>query len=318
MTETTPVRNDALTRATALANRAKELRRAQTEVQDLTAREVQVLARTAASFFDTIPLDELTPTLLPKSDREVRKLRHRILQRTVQHFDGGTIIRALLLGRDGKLRLFSARSEDSRDLLLIMEPGRTLPAGVVREVVEWTPALRVTGFRPFDILDRLSTALDTVEEQIADAEHRVQVQKAALASGDLSVLLPTVKKTDRAERSGSTPQVLAAPQPQAAIAAPRKSEARVEPESAATDVFSAVESIARREATNTGALETSDAASADTIDGDVEPSPEIVGRATADDVEEWGELASPEKTTQPRQTSRTPGPAPRFPFPPPR
>jgi hypothetical protein len=316
VTETTPVRNDALTRATALANRAKELRRAQTEVQDLTAREVQVLARTAASFFDTIPLDELTSALLPKSDREVRKLRHRILQRTIQHFDGGTIIRALLLGRDGKLRLFSARSEDSRDLLLIMEPGRTLPAGVVREVVEWTPALRVTGFRPFDILDRLSTALDSVEEQISDAEHRVQVQKAALASGDLSVLLPTVKKTDRDERAASKPQLLAAPQPQ--IAAPRKSEARVEPERAATDIFSAVESIARRDAMNAGASEALDAASGETIDGDVEPSPEIVSRATADDAGEWGEPASPERTTEPRQTSRTPGPAPRFPFPPPR
>lgn len=316
MTETTPVRNDALTRATVLANRAKELRRAQTEVQNLTAREVQVLARTAASFFDTIPLDEITQTLLPKSEREVRKIRHRILQRTVLHSDGGTTIRALLLGRDGKLRLFSARSEDSRDLLLILKPGRTLPAGVVREIIDWTPTLHVAGFRPFDILDRLSTALDSVEEQIADAEHRVQVQKAALSSGDLSVLLPTVKQTDRVGRSDSAARVIAAPPPQAAIASPLKVETRDEPQNAAVDMFSAVESIARRDTTNAGPSETLDAATGDAIEGDVELSPDIAQRAELEHVEEWDEPALPEQTTQPRRTMRTPGPSLRFPFPP--
>jgi hypothetical protein len=187
--DTTPVRNDALSRASTLANRARELRRAQAEVQELTLREVQVLARTAASFFDAIPLVEFTTTLLPQSARGLRRIRHRVLHRTIHHTETGTLIRALLLGRDGSLRLFSARSAESRDLLLILEPGRTLPVGVMRDVVDWTPTLRVPGFRPFDILDKLSHALDAVEEQIGDAEQRVQVQKAALQSGDLTPLL---------------------------------------------------------------------------------------------------------------------------------
>ncbi len=191
-TDTTPVRNDALARASALANRARDLRRAQAEVKELTTREVQVLARTAASFFDSIPLTEFTSTLLPQSARGLRRIRHRILHRTIHNTNSGTLVRALLLGRDGSLRLFTARSADSRDLLLILEPGRSLPVGLMRDVVDWTPMLRVPGFRPFEILDKLSHALDAVEEQIGDAEQRVAVQRAALTSGDLSALLPTV------------------------------------------------------------------------------------------------------------------------------
>lgn len=185
----TEVRNDALARATALANRARELRHAQREVQELTTREVRVLATTAASFFESIPLPEFTSTLLPQSARGLRRIRHRMLHRTIHNTDTGTLIRALLLGRDGMLRLFSARSADSRDLLLILEPGRSLPVGVMREVVDWTPTLRIPGFRPFEILDRLSQSLDAVEEQLGEAEQRVQVQMAALTSGDLSALL---------------------------------------------------------------------------------------------------------------------------------
>ena len=185
----TAVRNDALARATALANRARALRRAQSEVQELTTHEVRVLARAAASFFEAIQVPEFTSTLLPQSARGLRRIRHRMLHRTIHNTETGTLIRALLLGRDGVLRLFTACSADSRDLLLILEPGRSLPVGVMREVVDWTPTLRIPGFRPFEILDRLSHSLDAVEEQIGDAEQRVQVQKAALTSGDLSALL---------------------------------------------------------------------------------------------------------------------------------
>lgn len=208
--DTTPSRSDALARASALATRARELRKAQVEVQELTAHEVQVLARTAASFFDAIPLPEFTTTLLPQSARNLRRIRHRILHRTIHTTVTGTLIRALLLGRDGSLRLFSARSADSRDLLLILEPGRTLPVSVMRDVVEWTPTLRVPGFRPFEILEKLSGSLDAVEEQIADAEHRVLVQKAALESGDLSALIParsdgaSVEVPANARTSGTT------------------------------------------------------------------------------------------------------------------
>ena len=185
-----PTRSDALARASALARRARQLRRAQVEVQELTAREVQVLAQTAARFFDAIPLVEFTPALLPQSARGLRRIRHRVLHRTVHSTVGGTLIRAMLLGRDGALRLFSARSSESRDLLLILETGRTLPGSVMRDVVDWTPTLRVPGFRPFEILEKLSHSLDSVEAQLTDAEQRVVVQKAALISGNLSALLP--------------------------------------------------------------------------------------------------------------------------------
>jgi hypothetical protein len=177
-------------------------------VKELTTREVQVLARTAASFFDAIPLAEFTSTLLPQSARGLRRIRHRILHRTIHNTNSGTLVRALLLGRDGSLRLFTARSADSRDLLLILEPGRSLPVGLMRDVVEWTPMLRVPGFRPFEILDKLSHALDAVEEQIGDAEQRVAVQKAALTSGDLSALLPT---GDESAAIGAPPVQLALP-----------------------------------------------------------------------------------------------------------
>lgn len=201
---TNPSRSDALARATALASRAKELRRAQVEVQDLTAREVQVMARTAASFFDAIPLPEFTASLLPTSARVLRRMRHRILHRTVHTTATGTMIHAMLLGRDGVLRLFSARTADSRDLLLSLEPGRGLPPTVIRDVVEWTPLLRVAGFRPFEILEKLSVSLDAVEAQIADAEEKVQVQKQALASGDLTALLPARPEAPRLPAGSSS------------------------------------------------------------------------------------------------------------------
>jgi hypothetical protein len=209
--DTTPLRNDALARANALANRARELRRAQAEVQELTTREVQMLARTAASFFDSLALVEFTTTLLPQSARGLRRIRHRVLHRTVQHSETGTLIRALLLGRDGTMRLFSARSADSRDLLLILEPGRALPVGVMRDVVDWTPTLRVPGFRPFEILDKLSNSLDAVEEQIGEAEQRVQVQKLALTTGDLSALLPATAELTSAQHAPEVQRSLPAP-----------------------------------------------------------------------------------------------------------
>ncbi|MES3035904.1 MAG: hypothetical protein V4813_18015 [Gemmatimonadota bacterium] len=234
----TPSRSDALARASALAARARELRKAQVEVQDLTAHEVQVLARTAASFFDSIPLPEFTTTLLPQSARNLRRIRHRILHRTIHTTVTGTLIRALLLGRDGVLRLFSARSADSRDLLLILEPGRTLPVSVMRDVVDWTPMLRVPGFRPFEILEKLSGSLDAVEEQIADAEHRVLVQKAALESGDLSALIP-------ARTEGAAPAAVAKALPSGpAATAPTVTSARVVAAAAAVPPLSAVPSIA--------------------------------------------------------------------------
>ena len=228
----TTARSDALSRASALASRARDLRRAQGEVQDLTSREVQMLARTAASFFDSIPLPEFTASLLPLSARQLRRMRHRILHRTVHTTASGTLIHAMLLGRDGVLRLFSARTADSRDLLRSLEPGRPLPSSVVRDVVEWTPTLRVSGFRPFEILEKLSGSLDAVEAQIADAEEKVQVQKQALATGDLTALLP-----GRAER-GARPQLSSG-----TIEAEREAELQMLAAFDAADAVQAVEPV---------------------------------------------------------------------------
>jgi hypothetical protein len=191
VTDTPSIRPDASARAAALATRSHELRRAQEAVQNLTAHEVRVLARTASSFFDALPLMEFTPALFPPSARALRRIRHRILHRIVRNSSEGTLIRVLLLGREGTLRVFTARSVDSRDLLLILEPSITLPATVVREVVEWDLTMRIPGFWPFDILAKLSGSLDVVEEQLAYAEERVRVQHDALVQGNLAVLLPS-------------------------------------------------------------------------------------------------------------------------------
>ena len=53
--QSTAIRTDALSRANALVSRAQGLRRAQAEVQELTVREVAVMAKTASSFFDSLP-----------------------------------------------------------------------------------------------------------------------------------------------------------------------------------------------------------------------------------------------------------------------
>ena len=272
--DTTNARSDALARATALANRARDLRRAQSEVQELTTREVQVLARAAASFFDTIPLPEFTSTLMPQSARGLRRIRHRVLHRTIHNTDLGTLIRALLLGRDGMLRLFSARSADSRDLLLILEPGRSLPVGVVRDVVDWTPMLRVPGFRPFEILDRLSHSLDAVEEQLGEAEKRVLVQKTALTSGDLSALLvvPPVPPQPPviADRSVKATLASAAEQVPLEGVAPARPPAAHDP----FGVFELVEAVANAAPTSSAAsvlADTAVAAEPDEWDEPVEP-----------------------------------------------
>lgn len=304
-TDTTPVRNDALARASSLANRARELRRAQSEVQDLTAREVQVLARTAAAFFDSIPLAEFTATLMPPTARGLRRIRHRILHRTIHNTEMGTLIRALLLGRDGNLRLFSARSADSRDLLLIMEPGRALPAGVMRDVVDWTPTLRVPGFRPFEILDRLSQSLDSVEEQIEDAEQRVEVQRKALASGDLSALLPGVPAATLTTSVQETAvPMLAAPVAAHAIdatvaAAPLESSA---PANDPFNLFDRVEAVAEAAELRPHDVRASGAdpvAATPTVASSATAAQRIDSEAVAD---EWDEPVEPE-SRRPQETS---------------
>jgi hypothetical protein len=177
-------RSDAAARAVLLAARAKELRRAQQDILEKTSRELTSLAHAAALFFATLPLMEFSPALFPQTARAERRIRHRVLHRTVSQDESGMSIRALLLGRDAMLRMFIARSPLVRDLLAVNEPGTPIPPSVRRSVEVWTPSMRVPEFQPFDILDRLWQVLDSVERSIAHAEARVALQAAALDSGD--------------------------------------------------------------------------------------------------------------------------------------
>jgi hypothetical protein len=193
--ETNHVGSSALARATALAGRARELRHAQQEVQLLATREVEILAHAAAAFFELVPLAEFTRNLLPPSARALRRIRHRILHRKIDEAETDTAISVLLLGHDGGLRFFTARAIDARELLQVFGPNESLPAGVLREVFDWTPRCTIDGFRPFEILERLTRALDVVEEHVNDAVARVRVQRDALARGDIAALLPSRKPT---------------------------------------------------------------------------------------------------------------------------
>jgi hypothetical protein len=180
--------NDAAARAASLSARAKDLQRAQAEVMDATVRQLRTLAQSAAVFFDRLPLMEFTPVLFPQNAWAIRRLRHRVLHRTVREDSSGMAIRALLLGRDGAMRMFIAQSAHADDLVAAMEPGVAIPLSVKRSVEAWTPTLRAAEFQPFDMLDKLWQTLDDVERQIAAAEQRVSAQRAALESGDRSAL----------------------------------------------------------------------------------------------------------------------------------
>lgn len=178
-------RSGASARAAALTARARALGAAQAEVHSLTMTEIDALARAAANFFDALPLAEFSGTLLPASARGARRIRHKVLHQAMVADENGATLRALLLGRDAQLRMFSARSSVARDFMSAMEPGQGFMAGINRDVSEWTPRLRIPEFRPADILDRLSAALDEIEQRLAIAERRIAAQRDALAQGDL-------------------------------------------------------------------------------------------------------------------------------------
>ena len=223
---------------------------------------------------------------MPHTVNRLHKIRHRIVQRTIEETGSGMVIRALLLGRDGTLRLFTARSVDSRDLLQILEPGRVLPSGVTRDVVDWSPLVRVDGFRPFEILDKLSASLDVVEEQLSVAEERVAVQKAALTSGDLKALraLPAPARTRddpvRAISAGSAP-TRAAPDNARVVATPAKRDP--------FEIFERVEAVA--------AVPESPTAPARAERAEVEDVGDVV--AIADVTDDAAIVAEPEEWPEP-------------------
>ncbi|MCU0625696.1 MAG: hypothetical protein MUF21_04295 [Gemmatimonadaceae bacterium] len=179
-------RSGAAARAAALTARARALGVAQAEVHSLTMREIAALAAAAVRFFDTLPLAEFSGSLLPASARSARRLRHKVLHQSMVADETGATLRALLLGRDAQLRLFTARSTVARDFLTALEPRASALAGINRDVAEWSPRTRQPEFRAADVIDRLTVALDDVERRLHHAERRVAAQREALATGDMS------------------------------------------------------------------------------------------------------------------------------------
>lgn len=182
-------RSGAAARAAALSARARALGAAQADVHARTMGEIDALAKAAVRFFDALPMAEFSGTLLPASARGARRIRHKVVHQAMLADESGATLRALLLGRDAHLRMFSARSSVARDFLSATEPGAApLWAGISRDVADWSPRMRLPEFRAADVLDRLSTALDTVEARLAAAERRVAAQRQALATGDLGAI----------------------------------------------------------------------------------------------------------------------------------
>lgn len=200
-------RSGASARAAALTARARALGAAQAEVHSLTMTEVDALAHAAANFFDTLPLPEFSGTLLPASARGARRMRHKVLHQAMVADENGATLRALLLGRDAQLRMFSARSSVARDFMSAIEPGQGFMAGINRDVAEWTPRMRIAEFRPADVLDRLSAALDEVEQRLAIAERRIAAQRTALADGNFDLIRDSLG-TSTVARAGIAPEAV--------------------------------------------------------------------------------------------------------------
>ncbi len=194
--DVSPGRSGAAARAAALHARARVLGAAQAQVHALAMEEVATLAGAAAHFFDALALPEFSGSLLPSTARSARRMR-QVMHTT----EGGATLRALLLGRDAQLRLFTARSATARDFVAATEPGGTSMIGVSRDIDDWTTRYAVPDFRTADVLARLSSALDDVERRLAAAERRIAMQRRALLGGDSEVIRETLARGTEAPRS---------------------------------------------------------------------------------------------------------------------
>ena len=162
-----------LRRAAALSARAGALQRAQAQYEGQVARQVTAVARSAARFFDQLGLPDFPATSLPPHARYVRNVRQKTLcyQATA---DGDTAIyRAVLLGSDGRLRLYSARSP------LEAPPGGA-QAAVYRDVTDWSAQRAVEGLSVTDVMAALDAAMDVVEQHVAEEEERLNAASVAL------------------------------------------------------------------------------------------------------------------------------------------
>ena len=164
-------------------------------------QEVVTLAGAAAHFFDALALPEFSGSLLPSTARSARRMRHKVLHQVMHTTESGATLRALLLGRDAQLRLFTARSATARDFVTATEPGGASMIGVSRDVDDWSTRYAVPEFRTSDVLERLSTALDDVERRLAAAERRIAAQRRALLGGDTEVIRETLARGAEAPRS---------------------------------------------------------------------------------------------------------------------
>jgi hypothetical protein len=163
-----------LRRASALSARAGALERSQAQYEGQVARQVVAVARSAARFFDQLGLPDFANVSLPAHARYARNVRQKTLCYLANADADTAVYRAVLLGSDGRLRLYTARSP-------LEAPPGSAPA-VYRDVIDWTAQRAVPGLSVTDVMAALDAALDTVERHVQAEEQRLAQANAALTT----------------------------------------------------------------------------------------------------------------------------------------
>jgi hypothetical protein len=164
-----------LRRAAALSVRAGALQRAQAQYEGQVARQVTAVARSAARFFDQLGLPDFPAASLPPHARYVRNVRQKTLCYQATSVGDTAIYRAVLLGSDGRLRLYSARSP-------LESQGGGAASTVYRDVSDWSAQRAVEGLSVNDVLASLDAAMDVVERHVAEEEERLSAANSALGT----------------------------------------------------------------------------------------------------------------------------------------
>jgi hypothetical protein len=181
-----------LRRASVLSARAGALERSQAQYEGQVARQVSAIARSAARLFDQLGLPDFANVSLPAHARYARNVRQKTLCYLANADADTAVYRAVLLGSDGRLRLYTARSP------LASLPGA--PAAVYRDVVDWSAQRAVPGLTVTDVMAALDAALDNVEQHVMAEERRLAEASAALASRP-----DRVEQIDAARRNAHEP-----------------------------------------------------------------------------------------------------------------
>ena len=133
------------------------------------------VARSAARFFEQLGLPDFPATSLPPHARYVRNVRQKTLCYQATSDGDSAVYRAVLLGSDGRLRLYSARSP------LEAAAGGAASA-VYRDVSDWSAQRAVEGLSVNDVLAALDAAMDVVERHVAEEEDRLSAANVALGT----------------------------------------------------------------------------------------------------------------------------------------